>query len=58
MRLVARGPTKIEIAGKLFIGDATVKTHVPNIRMKLDLCDRVQVLVGTYKGCLVYPGMD
>jgi DNA-binding NarL/FixJ family response regulator len=58
MRLVAKGMTNAEIADALFLGEATVKTHVGRILSKLDLRDRVQVVVVAYESGLVTPGGD
>jgi DNA-binding NarL/FixJ family response regulator len=55
MRLVARGLTNTEIAERLAIGTATVKTHVSRILSKLDARDRVQVVVCAYETGLVEP---
>ena len=38
------------------IGETTVKTHVGNILMKLDVRDRAQAVVAAYESGLVVPG--
>jgi DNA-binding NarL/FixJ family response regulator len=56
LRLVARGLSNSEIADELTIGETTVKTHIGNILMKLDVRDRAQAVVAAYESGLVVPG--
>lgn len=56
LQLVARGLSNSEIARQLFVSDGTVKTHVARILSKLDLRDRVQVVVFAYERGLIQPG--
>jgi len=56
VKLMARGMSNGEIATELYLGEATIKTHVGRILAKLGARDRVQAVVAAYESGLVFPG--
>jgi DNA-binding NarL/FixJ family response regulator len=55
LRLMAGGLSNVEIAGELYLGIQTVKTHVGNVLAKLGARDRTQAVIRAYDSGFVAP---
>jgi DNA-binding NarL/FixJ family response regulator len=53
---IARGLSNQQIAEKLYVGEATIKTHIGRILAKLNLASRAQAVTYAYESGLVVPG--
>lgn len=52
---LARGRSNAEMAAELFLGEATIKTHVSNVLMKLGVRDRIHAVIWAYENGVVTP---
>lgn len=55
LQLLAKGQSNAEMASSLFLGEATVKTHVSNVLMKLGVRDRIHAVIWAYEHGVVRP---
>ncbi|RSD21951.1 response regulator [Amycolatopsis eburnea] len=55
LTLIARGLSNDEIAGRLHLGIATVKTHIGRLLHKLAARDRAQLVIAAYESGLIRP---
>lgn len=53
--LLARGCSNAEMATELFLGEATIKTHVSNVLAKLGVRDRIHAVIWAYEHGVVSP---
>jgi len=58
LEMLTRGLSNAEIGERLYLSEATVKTHVTRVLQKLGVRDRVRAVVLAYESGLVEPGSD
>ncbi|MFI1399709.1 response regulator [Streptomyces sp. NPDC020681] len=56
LRLMAKGLTNAEIAGRMGVGPATTKTHVASVLAKTGARDRTQAVIAAYESGFISPG--
>ena len=52
---LARGRSNAKMAAEMFLGEATIKTHVSNVLMKLGVRDRIHAVIWAYEHGVVTP---
>jgi DNA-binding NarL/FixJ family response regulator len=55
LSLMARGLSNADVARELFISEATVKTHLARVMMKLGVREKAQAVAAAYQTGLVQP---
>jgi DNA-binding NarL/FixJ family response regulator len=53
---IARGLSNADIAAKMYLGEATVRTHVGHVFAKIGARDRAQAVVFAYESGHIHPG--
>jgi DNA-binding NarL/FixJ family response regulator len=56
VRFIAAGLSNAEIASRLYLSEATIKSHITRILARLGLRDRTQIAVFAYENGIVRPG--